>query len=263
MTNYPNEKPTFYSSSSTSSTTNDQQVISRPVRRHLVDVFLVIAAMLGIAAVGANYGGPYSRLSAVSGGFIETGAVIGSVFGIRNMRQDNILRWGLLSIYALFSGASLSTLIATYLHWDPSGTLLLAALSGSMFIFLGFAGSALLANRRSMLYYGGMAGSLLGIMVWASLANIFFIRSSSMFSAELYLGLIAFAGFVVYDTQMIVERASAGIYDIPGHALELFMDLFALFVRLATIILRKEEERENNGRSSTRRRQRRRQQDRW
>jgi hypothetical protein len=64
-----------------------------------------------------------------------------------------------------------------------------------MFIFLGFAGSALLANRRSMLYYGGLAGSLLGIMVWASLANIFFIRSSSMFSAELYLGLIAFAGF--------------------------------------------------------------------
>lgn len=218
MPDYPDEKPTFFSSgapSSSSSTSNDQQVISRPVRRHLVDVFLVIAAMLGVAAVGANYGGPYSRLSAVSGGFIETGAVVGSVFGIRAMRQDNILRWGLLmvrnttcmgkviaypvllclKVYALFSGSSLSTLIATYLHWDPSGTLLLAALSGSMFIFLGFAGSALLANRRSMLYYGGLAGSLLGIMVWASLANIFFIRSSSMFSAELYLGLIAFAGF--------------------------------------------------------------------
>jgi FtsH-binding integral membrane protein len=68
---------------------------------------------------------------------------------------------------------------------------------------------------------------------------------------------------VVYDTQMIVERASAGIYDIPGHALELFMDLFALFVRLATIILRKEEERENNGRSNGRRRRQRRQEGRW
>jgi hypothetical protein len=100
MPNYPDEKPTFFSSdaSSSSSTSNDQQVISRPVRRHLVDVFLVIAVMLGVAAAGANYGGPYSRLSAISGGFIETGAVVGSVFGIRAMRQDNILRWGLLMV---------------------------------------------------------------------------------------------------------------------------------------------------------------------
>ncbi|KAI8092843.1 inhibitor of apoptosis-promoting Bax1-domain-containing protein [Halteromyces radiatus] len=257
MAGYPHEKA---SSSYTSS--SSQQVISRPVRQHLVHVFLTIAALLGVAAIGAHYGGPYSRLSALSGGVIETGAVIGSVFGIRHLRQDHILRWGLLFVYALFSGSSLSSLVAIYLRWDPTGTLLLAALSGSVFIFLGFAGSALLANRRSMLYYGGMAGSLLGIMIWASFANLFFIRSSSMFSAELYLGLIAFAGFVVYDTQMIVERASAGIFDIPGHALELFMDLFALFVRLALIILRKEEERERNG-GNRRRQQRRRRQNQW
>lgn len=50
----------------------------------------------------------------------------------------------------------------------------------------------------------------------------------------------------MYDTQMIVERASAGSMDIPGHALELFMDLFSLFIRLANILLKKEMEREND-----------------
>lgn len=55
--------------------------------------------------------------------------------------------------------------------------------------------SAMLANRRSMLYVGGLAASLLGILLWSSLANILFIRSDAMFSAELYMGLIAFSGF--------------------------------------------------------------------
>jgi FtsH-binding integral membrane protein len=48
----------------------------------------------------------------------------------------------------------------------------------------------------------------------------------------------------MYDTQMIVERASVGSMDIPGHALELFMDLFSLFIRLANIFLKKEMERD-------------------
>ncbi|ORX59657.1 hypothetical protein DM01DRAFT_1405166 [Hesseltinella vesiculosa] len=238
MSDYP------YNRGKTSGVSNDQQ-ISRPVRRHLLHVYLTIAAMLAVVAMGAQYGNSSSSLQAVSGGVIEVGAVLGSVFGIRHLRQDHPLRWVLLFVYSLFSGVSLSSLVSLYLYWDPTGRLLLGAITGAMFIFLGFSASALLADRRSMLYYGGMAGGLLGLMAWASLANLFFIRSASMFSAELYLGLIAFAGFVVYDTQMIVERASVGWMDIPGNALELFMDLFALFVRLAMIILRREERRED------------------
>lgn len=56
----------------------------------------------------------------------------------------------------------------------------------------------------------------------------------------------------MYDTQMIVERASAGSMDIPGHAMELFMDLFSLFVRLANILLKKEMDRENEKRKKRR-----------
>lgn len=49
----------------------------------------------------------------------------------------------------------------------------------------------------------------------------------------------------MYDTQMIVERASAGVLDIPGHAMELFLDLYSLFIRLANILMKKEVDREN------------------
>lgn len=89
---------------------------------------------------------------------------------------------------------SLTALLSVHLAWDPTGALLLSALSATVFVFLGFSASALLAPRRSMLYVGGLAGSMVGLLLWAALANLF-LRSPALMSAELYLGLIAFSGF--------------------------------------------------------------------
>lgn len=72
------------------------------------------------------------------------------------------------------------------------------ALSSAVLIFLGFSLSAVMSERRSALYIGAFASSALGILMWLSLANMFFIRSSSIFSIELYVGLLAFAGFGKY-----------------------------------------------------------------
>ncbi|KAI9322657.1 inhibitor of apoptosis-promoting Bax1-domain-containing protein [Dichotomocladium elegans] len=233
MSHPSSSKPSQYS-------TNDNS-ISRPVQRHLVHVFLALAAMLGIAAYGSVAETP--RLLMGNNGSIETIGAVASAVGVVTLRRGNRWRWPLLATYSLFSGMSLSALVYRFLYLDPSGTLLLSILTGAMFIFLGLSTSALLANRRSMIYVGGIVGSLLGLLAWTSLANVFFFQSPGVFSAELYMGLLAFSGFVIYDTQMIVERASAGILDIPGNAIELFMDLLQLFVRLALIYLRRQEDR--------------------
>ncbi|KAI8146379.1 hypothetical protein BJV82DRAFT_576644 [Fennellomyces sp. T-0311] len=162
--------------------------ISRPVQRHLINVYLVLAAMLGLAAYG-------SVQQPLFNGALETTVALGSATGVLFLNQDNIIRWALLAIYSLFSGMSLSALVSQFLYMDPSGTLLLGILSAAMFIFLGLSASAMLANRRSMMYVGGMAGSLIGILAWTGIANLFFLRSPALFSAELYVGLIAFSGF--------------------------------------------------------------------
>lgn len=54
---------------------------------------------------------------------------------------------------------------------------------------------------------------------------------------ELYFGLLVFVGYIVVDTQEIVEKAHFGDLDYVKHALTLFTDLVAVFVRIVNIIL--------------------------
>jgi FtsH-binding integral membrane protein len=70
---------------------------------------------------------------------------------------------------------------------------------------------------------------------------------------ELYLGLLVFAGYVLFDTQLVVERASAGDFDTVGHALDLFVDFVAVAVRVLVILLRNADKRERDEQQQRRR----------
>jgi len=94
-----------------------------------------------------------------------------------------------------------------------------------MIIFACFSGAAFIAPRRSLLYLGGIIASLLSTMTWLLFINIF-VWSEMLFDIRLYLGLVVFSLFVIVDTQIIVEKAEMGDYDVPTHSLELFIGTF-------------------------------------
>lgn len=52
----------------------------------------------------------------------------------------------------------------------------------------------------------------------------------------MYLGLAVMCGFIVYDTQNILEKARHGDKDYVMHAVELFIDFVAVFKRLLIIL---------------------------
>ena len=57
---------------------------------------------------------------------------------------------------------------------------------------------------------------------------------------ELYGGLLLFCGFILYDTQLIIERRRRGDRDYVWHSLMLFVDFVDVFRHILVILMQKE-----------------------
>ena len=55
--------------------------------------------------------------------------------------------------------------------------------------------------------------------------------------SQIYFGLLVFVGYMVVDTQDIIEKAHLGDLDYVKHALTLFTDFVAVFVRILIIMV--------------------------
>ena len=56
---------------------------------------------------------------------------------------------------------------------------------------------------------------------------------------------------MIFDTQLVVEKASLGDRDFAWHAMELFIDFVGIFVRICVILLRNSEKGGSSSRSSS------------
>jgi len=135
----------------------------------------------------------------------------------------------------VLQGCTIGPLVGLALDTDYS--LVTTAFAGTAAVFVCFSGAALFSERRSFLYLGGLLSSCLSLLLFLSFVNIFF-HSTGIYTIHLYLGLLMFCGFIVFDTQMIIEKASLGDRDYIKHSLDLFVDFIGVFVRLLIILLR-------------------------
>uniref|UniRef100_A0A8B9FVK6 Transmembrane BAX inhibitor motif containing 6 n=1 Tax=Amazona collaria TaxID=241587 RepID=A0A8B9FVK6_9PSIT len=122
-------------------------------------------------------------------------------------------------------------------HSPPvlSPSIIPTAFLGTATIFTCFSLSALYARRRSFLYLGGFLLSGLTLMLLSSLVNSF-MGSTWLFTANLYLGLMIMCGFVLFDTQLIIEKAESGDKDYIWHCVDLFLDFVNIFRELLMIL---------------------------
>lgn len=221
--------------------------ITEDVQKHLVRVYATLAACVLSAMLSAAITlafGP-ERFALMGSSFVAT---IGSLWLYMEPVQNYYRRFGILIAISASTGLSVSTLVAVAIKVDPS--ILVSALMLTTLVFLCFTGSALLATRRAYLYLGGFLSSALLVLLFTNVLSIF-KYSSFLFHANLYGGLFLFCGYVVYDTQLIIEKASLGDKDVLAHTLGLFLDLISIFVRILVALLKN-----NKGSNSPRSRRR-------
>ncbi|KAL3645569.1 Bax inhibitor 1 [Castilleja foliolosa] len=213
--------------------------ISPVVQTHLKQVYLTLCCALVASAVGV-----YLHILWNIGGTLTTLASMGCmVWLLSTPTYKEQMRVSLLMAGAVFQGASIGPLIELAIDFDAS--LVVSAFVGCAVAFGCFSAAAMVARRREYLYLGGLLSSGIGILFWLHFASSIFGGSMALFTFELYFGLLVFVGYIVFDTQNIIEKAHHGDLDYVKHSLTLFTDFVGVFIRILIIMLKNATEKED------------------
>ena len=129
---------------------------------------------------------------------------------------------------------------------------MIQAVSYTSIMFGSFTAVALFSKRRSWIFLGGIISCLLSCMFWYRTICWLFGYSRYGLDGEslsyLVLGLFIACMYVIYDTQMIIERAERGEKDVPTHVMILFVDLFDLFIKIVRLLIKLNEDKKKDER---------------
>lgn len=249
-------QPSFFGSSSSfpsSASFNmealkDFSSLSPSIQSHLSKVYLTLSAALIVASLGA-----YAHFLWGLGGAVSSVVSIGGVLWINATpatKANESLRLRLLLVVSFSHGCSVGPLVAAAAGINAS--LIAVALSATSAVFLSFSLAALVAPRREFLFLGGLLSAGLSATLAMHVAAWLMGPSIIAFYVELYFGLLLFCGYIIFDTQIIVERAARGSRDYVVDALELMMDFVAVFVRILVILMRSKRDEEQQERTARR-----------
>ncbi|XP_069034676.1 probable Bax inhibitor 1 [Lepisosteus oculatus] len=214
--------------------------ISRSTQQHLKNVYSSLAVCMFVAGAGA-YVHVVTRL--FQGGVLSLLGSLGMMAWLAmtpHCPETEKKRLGILAGFAFFTGVGLGPVMDFVIAINPS--IIVTAFLGTSIIFACFTMSALYAQRRSYLFLGGTLMSGLSLLFLLSLFNMFF-GSVMLFKAHMYIGLMLMCGFVLFDTQLIIEKAEMGDKDYIWHCVDLFLDFVTIFRKLMVILAMNEKEK--------------------
>ncbi|GMR53046.1 hypothetical protein PMAYCL1PPCAC_23241, partial [Pristionchus mayeri] len=216
--------------------------LEKPVMEHLRAVYSTLAIGVSIAAGGAL---THLYTDTLRAGFLLS---IGSFFlmmaliGTPATRENEKKRMGYFAGFCFTTGISVGPLLEMALAVDPS--IIATALTGTVLIFGAFSLASLHAESTKYLFLGG---SLMSATFWLLMVSIFARWLFPVFFI-LLAGLAISCGFVLYDTQLIVEKNRRGDHDYIWHAVELFIDFVQIFRYLVVLLSEKRDRDERRRR---------------
>jgi FtsH-binding integral membrane protein len=217
------------------------QKIEKPLRTHLKNVYSCLALSLAAAAVGAYVHVFTDLLRSNILTTIGAVALLLVLYATPDNGRNEGMRFGYLMGFAFLSGLGTGPILDFAMVINPG--VIVSAFFATCVLFGCFTFAALYAPNRKFLYLGGVLMSLITTMFWMTLFNLFF-GSRMIFQLNLYVGLAVMCGFVLYDTQLIIEKRRRGDADYIWHSVDLFIDFLDIFRRLVVILASKEERRE-------------------
>lgn len=162
-------------------------------------------------------------------------------------RKRKLFRISLMISFGILQGIMLGPLIAMTIEID--GNIVRSAILVTVCVFGSFTAMSLMSKKREWLYLGSILNSFCLFLFFMS----FFPSSVFGYHISLYGGLIMFCGYVLYDTQVIIDRVERlGIEnaDWVADSMTLYIDFIAIFVRILIIILKNRNKNSDNSNGS-------------
>ena len=191
----------------------------------------LVALTAGFFALGAYLG----RNLSGGWGLAFFGAAFLCLIGINfAIKQGEQLAVGVLFVFGVLVGAAMAPTIAYYADTDPQAVW---QAGGATALFVAGFGAAGYATRRDL-------SALARLFFWALIALIVFgivlIFVQVPNGALIYsiLGLVIFAGFVMFDFQRL--RTTKDIETAPLLAASIFVDILNVFLFFLSIFGRRE-----------------------
>jgi len=215
--------------------------LTRDVKDYLTKVYSTLGATILMCALGCAVH--------ISNGFgysffyqLISIALIIYLAATPDSKESRLARFGALMGFGFIEGLTLGPLISVVIDIDPR--IIMTSFLSTICVFICFSASAVFAKRRSYFYLGGFLATALSSLCFMSFLN-FFLRSYIIFQIDLYFGLLIFCGFVMFDTQLVIEKRINGYQDYIWDSIGLFLDFVNIFVRLV-IILAKDKKKSKN-----------------
>jgi len=212
--------------------------ISGRQQEHLGKVYAHLAMGVVMTAFGCYVDARVFALPPIVSGIVAM-LCAWSVTSTRDNKIDQG-RLGKFFAFTFFKGMSIGAFLFQVMAIHPH--ILPTAFCATLAVFLCFSGVAIFSKQRSYLYLGSMLSSALMYMTLISMFNMFFATPMA-FDIVLYGTLAVFLGYVIFDTQVILEQANSGDMDVLRHALQLYIDVVAIFIRIVVILMKREEDK--------------------
>ena len=210
--------------------------ISEKTQRHLTTVYFNVTgcALICATAMWIN------AHTMFSGFFASMLVMIGMsylAYKVSNPYMPQGERMGYMWALSFALGFLVGPAIHHIAEFDPSSVMKAAGITGVM--FASFSAISVFSKRRSYLFLGSLITSMVSCMLMYRFVCWISGQSSPLDSfAYIMLSLLIACMYVIYDTQMIIERCEVyGERDVPKHTLILFMDLFDLFIKVIQVLL--------------------------
>jgi modulator of FtsH protease len=180
-----------------------------------------VALTAGLFALGTYLGRDLAPGVGIFGLLLAFGVLIGLRFAVRRSTQ---LALALLGAFGLLLGLAVAPTVAYYASMDPRA---LWEAGGATALFVAAFGAAGYATRRDLTALARVCSWALLALIVAGIVLIF-VHIPGAALAYSVLGLVIFAGFVMFDFQRL--RHAQDITEAPLLAASIFLDVLNVFL---------------------------------